>query len=69
MADPQHIASMLVGEMPPPEGAPEDTSGMESDDGETAAAQEVMDAMSTNDPQAFATALKSFFDICQSKAY
>lgn len=67
VSDPKHVAAMLVGEMHPDDhGGPaaEGQEGAEPDEGEAAAADEVMSAMQSNDPKAFASALKAFIQIC-----
>lgn len=75
MEDKKKIAAMLVMGLKPKKGmkpgmdeAPEEEMGEEdsSDEGSDheAAAQEVMDAMKSNDVAGFAEALKSFVKLC-----
>lgn len=71
VSDPKHVAAMLVGEMHPDDapGGDHKDGSEESDPGEEQAAEEMMSAMQAQDPQALASAMKSFIQICMNNKY
>ncbi len=66
VSDPKHVAAMLVGQMSPHGGAGDEPGEQseETDPGEEAAAEDMMAALDAKDPHAFASAMKSFMQIC-----
>lgn len=83
MATPDSLAAKIASSIGPasksgpgsildggPSGQPGAADGDEGDEsGEEAAAEDIMSAMTSNDPKALTTALKSFVEICMNKSY
>lgn len=65
VSDPHQVAAMLVGEMHPDDAHGEGDAG--ADEGEEAAADEVMQAFQAGDTHALASSLRSFIEICMSR--